>query len=232
MAFTPKDWRDSPDTTTPLDAAALEDLETRVTNYVNPHASTHADGGSDEITSALDPRAYPTLIATVATKPAAGVAGRRCFVTDDNGGTEYLDDGTQWIPLDIAGREIAYAYNGSVFNYNVDNNPAAVTGVTITFTPVQAAVDIVAGVARMVASTTAMVPVLYIGDAAGTAQPGGSVAAQVVTGALSVPVGVIKTRLTLTPGVSVTYKMWVVRGLAGASSIQVVAGSWIQAIYR
>lgn len=30
MTFTPKDWRDSPDTTTPITAAALEDLETRL----------------------------------------------------------------------------------------------------------------------------------------------------------------------------------------------------------
>lgn len=33
MAYTPKDWRDDPDHTTPLNAAALEDLETRVTDY-------------------------------------------------------------------------------------------------------------------------------------------------------------------------------------------------------
>lgn len=31
--FTPKDWRDDPDHTTPITAAALEDLETRVTAY-------------------------------------------------------------------------------------------------------------------------------------------------------------------------------------------------------
>ena len=31
MTFTPKDWKDSPDTTTPITAAALEDLEDRVT---------------------------------------------------------------------------------------------------------------------------------------------------------------------------------------------------------
>lgn len=33
MAFTPKDWKDSPDTSTPLEAAALEDLETRLSDY-------------------------------------------------------------------------------------------------------------------------------------------------------------------------------------------------------
>lgn len=35
MAFTPKDWKDSPDATTPITAAALEDLETRVTDYTD-----------------------------------------------------------------------------------------------------------------------------------------------------------------------------------------------------
>lgn len=35
MAFTPKDWRDYPDTSTPITAAALEDLESRVTTYAD-----------------------------------------------------------------------------------------------------------------------------------------------------------------------------------------------------
>lgn len=33
MTFTPKDWQDDPDHTTPLNAAALVDLEERVTDY-------------------------------------------------------------------------------------------------------------------------------------------------------------------------------------------------------
>lgn len=33
MAFIPKDWRDAPDATTPLSAAALEDMETRLAAY-------------------------------------------------------------------------------------------------------------------------------------------------------------------------------------------------------
>lgn len=35
MAFTPKDWKDYPDTTTPITAAALEDMETRLSAYVD-----------------------------------------------------------------------------------------------------------------------------------------------------------------------------------------------------
>lgn len=35
MTFTPKDWKDYPLTTTPINATALEDLETRVTDYTD-----------------------------------------------------------------------------------------------------------------------------------------------------------------------------------------------------
>lgn len=39
MSFTPKDWKDSPDATTPISASALEDLETRVTGYADTVAA-------------------------------------------------------------------------------------------------------------------------------------------------------------------------------------------------
>jgi hypothetical protein len=42
MAFVPKVWKDAPDHSTPLSAAALEDLETRVTGYADS-----VSGGSD-----------------------------------------------------------------------------------------------------------------------------------------------------------------------------------------
>lgn len=35
MAFTPKDWQDSPTATTPISAAALEDMETRLSAYTD-----------------------------------------------------------------------------------------------------------------------------------------------------------------------------------------------------
>lgn len=35
MPFTVKDWKDSPDASTPVSAASLEDLETRVTTYTD-----------------------------------------------------------------------------------------------------------------------------------------------------------------------------------------------------
>jgi hypothetical protein len=48
MAFSIKDWRNKPDVTTPINAASLEDMESRLSSYVNPHGSTHNPGGSDE----------------------------------------------------------------------------------------------------------------------------------------------------------------------------------------
>ena len=39
MSFTVKDWKDSPDTTTPLSAAALEDMETRLSAYSDARIS-------------------------------------------------------------------------------------------------------------------------------------------------------------------------------------------------
>lgn len=35
MAFSVKDWKDAPDNTTPLSAAAMEDLETRLSGYTD-----------------------------------------------------------------------------------------------------------------------------------------------------------------------------------------------------
>lgn len=40
--FTPKDWRDRPDITTPLSAAALEDLEARLVAYTQALATYYA----------------------------------------------------------------------------------------------------------------------------------------------------------------------------------------------
>lgn len=46
MAITVKDWRDVPDTTTPLNAVALEDLETRMGAYTDAQiAAIPASGG-------------------------------------------------------------------------------------------------------------------------------------------------------------------------------------------
>jgi len=42
MPFTPKDWKDLPDVTTPLSAAALEDMETRLAAYTDTRVDAEA----------------------------------------------------------------------------------------------------------------------------------------------------------------------------------------------
>lgn len=42
MTFTSKDWKDFPDTTTPITAAALEDVETRLSDYTDDELATHS----------------------------------------------------------------------------------------------------------------------------------------------------------------------------------------------
>lgn len=72
MAFTPKDWKDYPDTTTPITAAAIEDLETRLSAYTDgqrPGLTVTANDAAD-------------LVAKLA---QAGTAG---------GGDVYVPNGT------------------------------------------------------------------------------------------------------------------------------------------
>jgi hypothetical protein len=52
MSFTPKQWHDRPNTTTPVNAAALIDLETRVTNYTDTQVAS--SGGSGVSTASWD----------------------------------------------------------------------------------------------------------------------------------------------------------------------------------
>ncbi len=51
MTFTPKDWKDSPDTSTPLTAAALEDLETRLATYTDAVGAGGVELGYAQTTS-------------------------------------------------------------------------------------------------------------------------------------------------------------------------------------
>jgi len=64
------------------------------------HENTHTDGASDEIDSALDPRAYPLLADTLANRPAAGVDGRFFWTTDEH--ILYRDNGTNWVKAAVA----------------------------------------------------------------------------------------------------------------------------------
>ena len=83
MAFTPKDWRDATtyagggDTSTPLTAASLEDLETRVTDYADtlvspsPTASDILFGFADDEDNHQD--FYADALATGANSARIGV---------------------------------------------------------------------------------------------------------------------------------------------------------------
>lgn len=64
------------------------------------HENTHTDGASDEIDSALDPRAYPLPAGTLATRPAAGIDGRFFWTTDEH--ILYRDNGTSWVKVAVA----------------------------------------------------------------------------------------------------------------------------------
>lgn len=177
-------------------------------------------------------------VGLLAARPAANAVpvGWRYYATDDDGGIEYLSDGANWIALDLAGREVAngYAAITSTFTYSTDNNVTDVTGLTITFTPKQAAVDILLGGFQVAGNTTAMSPSLFIADGSGTLLEG--VKEQIIIGALSFSIGTMKSRQSLTPGNSYTFKAQIARGLAGASAVSLVAAAtnpaWIQAIYR
>jgi len=68
--FTTKDWRDSPDTTTPITAAALEDLETRLAAYADLQALTGQLGATP--VADLKRRMW---IPTGLTDPSAAAAG-------------------------------------------------------------------------------------------------------------------------------------------------------------
>lgn len=69
MPFAPKDWHNAPDTTTPLDAAGMEDLETRLADYVDSAiadavASLATVGYVDSSVAGLAPLDSPALTGT------------------------------------------------------------------------------------------------------------------------------------------------------------------------
>lgn len=88
--------------------AAVDELATEKANAAdvptnatfNAHALRHADGGADEITAALDPRAYPMLAGLLASRPAAGVTGRFYWTTDEH--ILYRDSGSVWAKVAVA----------------------------------------------------------------------------------------------------------------------------------
>lgn len=71
MTFTPKDWQNEPSIATPVSAAALVDLETRVTDYTDSSVLTETDR-AETAEALLAPLASPALTGTP-TVPTAAV---------------------------------------------------------------------------------------------------------------------------------------------------------------
>jgi hypothetical protein len=89
MPFTVKDWKDYPDTTTPITAAALEDLEDRVTDYADA-------GGPIKVTGAVAndsgaPAKAANVTAFNAAIALANTAESQIAIT---GGTYYFTSST------------------------------------------------------------------------------------------------------------------------------------------
>jgi len=89
MPFTVKDWKDDPDHSTPITAAALEDMETRLAAYTDTQDATKQDAataatdtevaaaryhGTDAADVGLLAWAYDAATATAASVPVAATA--------------------------------------------------------------------------------------------------------------------------------------------------------------
>lgn len=135
----------------------------------------------------------------------------------------------------LSGQEVlnGYAQITSSFVYSTDNTVQDISGLTITFTPLQARVLLKMGGATVSQTVTASSPFVQLVDSANTLY----VAAQetLITGALSFDFATREAPLSLTPGTSYTFKLRTGRGLAGASQVSVNASAtqpvWIQAVY-
>lgn len=76
MPFVPKDWRDYPETSTPITAAALEDVETRLSAYTDAQISALISGAPGALDTLNELAAQLTSDESVATALAATVAAK------------------------------------------------------------------------------------------------------------------------------------------------------------
>ena len=90
---------------------AVEGDDPRLAAGGIPHASTHVNGGADEITDALDVRAYPTPSGALSSRPAFGTVGQRYYATDT--GQEFIDIGSAWIEVQPAAHASSHEDGGA-----------------------------------------------------------------------------------------------------------------------
>lgn len=125
MPFTVKDWQDSPSTATPLNAAALEDLEDRLADYVDQEVGTLRKAtaitpGSSGTTSAT-PNTSTTAIASDAARVAWTISNTDDFeiLWISKGGTAAVGSGIPVYPRET------YSEGGGTPVYTGDVNVAA-----------------------------------------------------------------------------------------------------------
>lgn len=84
-------------------AEAVNAADPRLSNARTPtaHAASHYDGGTDELAAALDARAYPVTIGTLAARPPAATAGVSLYWTSDEH-ILYRSNGAAWVVLAVA----------------------------------------------------------------------------------------------------------------------------------
>ena len=134
----------------------------------------------------------------------------------------------------LTGKEVLNGYVQLTSNFTSSTTgDVDITDLTLTFTPLQAAVDLSLGGLDVSQSATATTPQVYITDSSGVHLAGADETA--LTGALKFSLGMVKARLTLTAGTSYTFKGMANRG-GGSGTLTISAAStaplWMQAIYR
>lgn len=93
-SFPVKDWRDDPDTTTPLSATALEDMETRLGDYIDASVSA-AELGTASITSNFSTTST-TLVDVTSLSTTVTVGSRPVMVTFSCGYVSQLTAAAGW----------------------------------------------------------------------------------------------------------------------------------------
>jgi hypothetical protein len=123
MAFTPKNWENAPSTATPINAAALEDLETRVTDYTDQEVAGVGGGGGGGILPTIVDAKGDIIAATAADTVARVAVGTNGQVLTAASGQAA---GVQWATPDVTQAELdAHAADTSAVHGITDTTALA-----------------------------------------------------------------------------------------------------------